>query len=117
MMNFVKYLLVFLMDLCACFYVWDFVNLDIVGRRSCSAWQLKTLDNSTVMSKGEPLSTYISTIILPNIGCGKENHDWSIFSFVITNPSIRNSMEQNISFPLLQASQPMQPCHQPEEKG
>jgi len=25
-------------------------------------------------------------------------------------------MEQNISFPLLQASQPMQPCHQPEEK-
>lgn len=26
-------------------------------------------------------------------------------------------MEQNISFPLLQASQPMQqPCHQPEER-
>ncbi len=25
-------------------------------------------------------------------------------------------MEQNISFPLLQASQPMQPCHQHEEK-
>lgn len=26
-------------NLCACFHVYDFVNYDIVGHRSCNAWQ------------------------------------------------------------------------------